>query len=111
MTAASKNRKTDSELNGEQVELRGRMKMPNVPKPTEMEKEDMLNDIYKAGANAVILSVSARYLKPFIPKIFQDGHLPDPLLKPRGEKYVGKEGDELRQECERLFRLITVMPE
>ena len=44
MSAASKNRKIDSELNGEQVELRGRMKMPNVPKPTEKEKEDMLND-------------------------------------------------------------------
>ena len=108
MSAASKNRKFDSELNGEQVELRGRMKMPNVPNPTKKEKEDMLNDIYKVGANAIILSVSARYLKPFIPKIFSEGQLPDPLLKPRGEKCVGKERDELGQECERLFRLIAV---
>ena len=54
-------------------------------------------DIYKAGANALILSVLARYLKPFIPKILQDGQLPDSQLKPRGERYVGKEGDELRQ--------------
>ena len=51
---------------------RGRMKMPNVPKQTEKEKEDMLNDIYKAGAIAVILSVSASYLKLLIPKILQD---------------------------------------
>ena len=91
------------------VERRGRMKMPNMPKPTE--KEDMQINIYKAGANAIILSVLARYLKPFIPKILQDGQLPNPLLKPRDEKYVGKEGDELRQECGRLFRLTTVMPE
>ena len=67
-----KKTKIDSELNGEQVELRGRMKMPNLPKLTEKEKEDMLNDIYKAGAIAVILRVSARYIKPFIPKILQD---------------------------------------
>ena len=64
MSAASKNRKIDSELNGEEVELRNRMKMPNVPKPTEKEKEEMQIDIYKAGAIAVILSVLTRYLKP-----------------------------------------------
>ena len=111
MSAATKKRKIDSEINGEQVELRGRMKMPDVPKPTEKEKADMLNDIHKAGASAVILSVSTTYQKPFIPKILRDGQLPDPLLKLRDEKYVGMEGDELREECKRLFDSITVTPE
>ena len=107
MSAASKNRKINSELNGEEVEFRDRMKTPNVPKPTEKEKEDMQIDVYKAGVNALILSVLARYLKPFIPKILQDGQLLDSHLKPRGERYVGKEGVSK----DRLFRLITVTPE
>lgn len=90
---------------------RSALKLLKVPKPTAAETEALMDSLFKSKSRASVLSVRKKYQEHFLPKILQDGLLPEPLINLKSEKYMDMDSIQLRNKCIKIYDTLTVTKE
>ncbi|CAL9686377.1 unnamed protein product [Knipowitschia caucasica] len=109
-SVATKKRRFESRISGGPIQQRSSQKLPDVPRPSAADRLEILHDLHRV-TKASVLTVSSGFQDQYVPKILQDGNLPQPLSNLRDDKYLEMEPELLRQHCLTILKDVTVTPE